>query len=389
MGKKKVLFIGDGITPTGFSTVVHNIIGNLPKRSYDVHHIAVNYRGDPHDKHWNIYPAVLGGDYLGMGRLREFANKDFDGIFILNDPWVIQVYLEKIKETWSEIPPIVVYFPVDSIDLDLDWFKDYNLVKKVVVYTKFGYNEVKKVIPNIEVDIIPHGIDTSVFYRKYENRVEAKKELFPEKNLDDSFIVLNANRNQPRKRIDITIQGFSIFAKDKPPNVMLYLHMGIKDMGWDIIKMSYRYGIDHRLILTNTLRINQSVSLEKLNAIYNACDVGLNTAIGEGWSLTNMEHAVTGAPQIVPGHSALEELYFDNGLIVPVFQWLTNSDTLTISGYVHPQEVADRLNELYANKDLYKELSRKTFDKWNSEQFSWEYIAKNYWVPLLKEAYNK
>jgi len=47
MEKKKVLFIGDGVTPTGFSTVTHNIIRNLPKEEFEIHHLAVNYRGDP------------------------------------------------------------------------------------------------------------------------------------------------------------------------------------------------------------------------------------------------------------------------------------------------------------------------------------------------------
>jgi glycosyltransferase involved in cell wall biosynthesis len=387
--KKRILFVGDGVTPTGFSTVMHNIIKNLPKRSFDVHHLGINYRGDPHDYDWKIYPAMLGGDYLGINRLREFATLKADGIFMLNDPWVLAKFLKVIKETWKDIPPIVLYFPVDSIDLDLDWFINYDIVKKVVVYTKFGYNEVKKLIPNSDVSIIPHGIDTSIFYKIFETRKEAKKLLFPKQDFKDSFIVLNANRNQPRKRIDLTIQAFSIFAKDKPKNVRLYLHMGIKDMGFDILKMCQRYGVDERLIISNTKRVNQSESIEKLNLIYNATDVGVNTAIGEGWSLTNMEHAVTGAPQIVPEHSALTEIYEDSGLLVPIFQWLTNPDTLTVSGYVHPINIAERLEELYQNKELYDELSRKSLEKWTDETASWEYIVKNQWIPLLKDAYSK
>ena len=385
--KKRVLFWGDGYASTGFATVMNNIIGNLPKRSFDIHHLGINYRGDPHDYDWKIYPALLGGDYLGLNRIAEFATLKPDGIFILNDVWVVGRFLKKIKETWKNIPPIVVYFPVDSIDLDLDWFKDFDIVKKIVVYTKFGYNEVKKIIPNSEVNIIPHGTDTSIFYKKFETREEAKRLLFPNQDLKDSFIVLNANRNQPRKRIDLTIQAFSIFAKNKPKGVKLYLHMGIKDMGFDILKMCYRYGVDERLIISNTKKINQSVPVEKLNIIYNATDIGLSTAIGEGHGLVQSEHASTGAPQIVPDHSALTELYKDTGLLVPIFQWLTNPDTLTVSGYVHPVNVAEKLEELYQNKELYNELSRKSLEKWTSEEASWEYIVKNQWVPLLKDAY--
>lgn len=319
--KKRVLFWGDGYASTGFATVMNNIIGNLPKRSFDVHHLGINYRGDPHDYDWKIYPALLGGDHLGLNRIAEFATLKPDGIFILNDVWVIGRFLKKIKETWKDIPPIVVYFPVDSIDLDLDWFKDFDIVKKIVVYTKFGYNEVKKIIPNSEIEIIPHGTDTSIFYKKFETREEAKRLLFPNQDLKDSFIVLNANRNQPRKRIDLTIQAFSIFAKDKPKAVKLYLHMGIKDMGFDILKMCYRYGVDERLILSNTKKINQSVPVEKLNIIYNATDIGLNTAIGEGWSLCVSPETEIYSDGVTKKLSAInigDKVLNKNGVFVPV-----------------------------------------------------------------------
>jgi D-inositol-3-phosphate glycosyltransferase len=50
--------------------------------------------------------------------------------------------------------------------------------------------------------------------------------------------VLNANRNQPRKRIDITLRGFALFAVDKPETVQLYLHMGSEDMGWNALQLA-------------------------------------------------------------------------------------------------------------------------------------------------------
>jgi len=43
-----------------------------------------------------------------------FADQNFDLIFILNDPWVIDTYLKVIQEQFKKIPPIVVYFPVDA-----------------------------------------------------------------------------------------------------------------------------------------------------------------------------------------------------------------------------------------------------------------------------------
>ena len=42
----------------------------------------------------------------------------------------------------------------------------------------------------------------------------------------------------------------------------------------------------------------------ELNLLYNACDVGITTSMGEGWGLVSFEHGAAGAAQIVPDHSA-------------------------------------------------------------------------------------
>jgi hypothetical protein len=65
---------------------------------------------------------------------------------------------------------------------------------------------------------------------------------------EDTFIVFNGNRNQPRKRIDLTIKGFIEFAKDKP-DARLWLNMGSKDMGWEIIPLFKRVARDAGMTL--------------------------------------------------------------------------------------------------------------------------------------------
>ena len=145
MGRRKLLGIGDGVTPTGFARVMHSILGNLSKRKYDIQQIGINYFGDPHDYNWKIYPAALGGDVYGINRLPTFADKDIDVIFMVNDLFIINDYLKKIKETWKKIPKIVAYFPIDALRLDADWFENFDIVTHPVAYTEFGYGEVKKV----------------------------------------------------------------------------------------------------------------------------------------------------------------------------------------------------------------------------------------------------
>lgn len=378
---KKVLWIGDGVPFTGFGVVNLNIIGNLPKDKYEVHHLGINYRGDPHEFHWRIYPASLGGDIWGFGRLPTFVHQNFDFIFILNDAWVVGKYLEDIKKEYKKaeikIPPIVVYFPVDSKEYDKIWFKDYDIVSKAVVYTKFGYDIVKKCMPSLDVEIIPHGVDKKNFYKLELPKREIKRRIYPEQEeFLDSFIILNANRNQPRKRVDIAIQGFALFAEGKPENVKYYHHAGLKDAGYDVIRLVNRLGIDDRFIVTNNSATVQKVSLEHLNLIYNATDVGINTGSGEGWGLTNHEHAATGAPQIVPDHSACAELFEDCGLLIPVSYWTHNVDVLTIGGLVKPEDVAEKLELIYTDQELRNSLAEKSFNKLTSDTYSWFHVTQ-------------
>jgi D-inositol-3-phosphate glycosyltransferase len=50
--------------------------------------------------------------------------------------------------------------------------------------------------------------------------------------------------------------------------------------------------------------------------LYNAADVGLNTCIGEGFGLCNMEHAALGRPQIVSKVGGLADIFADGGAIL-------------------------------------------------------------------------
>jgi D-inositol-3-phosphate glycosyltransferase len=394
MGKKRFLAIGDQVAPTGFSQVLTNILLNLNREEYEIHALGVNYKGDPHPYPWSIYPALLGGtygghpDYMGFNRIEHFAGVDWDCIFILNDPWVINKYLELIKKYFvSKLPPIIAYFPIDAMELNPNWFSNFDIVTKIVTYTEFARNEILKVRPDLVVEVVPHGIDLDIYKKIYkESRAELRQEAFSKSpELWDAFIVLNANRNNPRKRFDLTIQSFALFAKDKPDNVLLYLHTGLVDIGFNILELIQKYGLENRLITSNASKALQSVPEAQLNHIYNMCDIGLSTSIAEGWSLTNHEHAATGAPQVVPSHSALKELYTDCGITVPVYMWLTDREKNTLSGYVHPLHVAEELNKIYYNKELYNDISKKSIEKFGSIEYSWKYIVDNKWIPMFKE----
>jgi D-inositol-3-phosphate glycosyltransferase len=109
----------------------------------------------------------------------------------------------------------------------------------------------------------------------------------------------------------LTIKAFIKFAKDKD-DARLWLNMGSKDLGWELVPLFKRVARDEgfdptsKLILTSPhYSVDNCLPIEQLNQVYNAADIGINTCIGEGWGLVNSEHGATGVAQVVPDHTSL------------------------------------------------------------------------------------
>lgn len=389
----KGLWIGDAVTPTGFARVNHSILGNLPENKYEIDVLGINYYGDPHKyTDLKIYPAASKGHIYGFNRVVEFGNNKYDFIFLLNDAWILSEYIKALKETFKEnLPPIIVYMPVDSTDFDPNWFKEFDAVSRLCVYTQYGYDVVRQAVPDLNPIIVPHGTDTETFYKIDKPSADIKDMVFPNTTqFRESFIFLNANRNQPRKRNDISFEGFAIFSKNKPDNVKYYHHAGIEDVGWNIIRLArllskkHGHDVEKRLIITNMNQGVQRVTDKKLNEIYNACEVGINAGLGEGWGLTSVEHAATHAAQLVPDHSACRELFSDCGLLMPTAHEICLERTCTYGKMVLPEAVADSMEKIYQDSELRRELAQRSYEKFRSPEYEWKNIAKT-WDTMFEE----
>lgn len=387
--KIKGLWVSDAVAATGFARVAHSIIDNLPEK-YEIHHLGINYFGDPHNYKHKIYPASVGGDVYGLGRLVSLINTlKPDFILMINDPWVIDMYLNEIKKSGIKvIPPIITYFPVDAKEHSPNFYKNFDIVNQVCVYTQFGKDVILATkSPSIiedKIHIIPHGITSKTFFPI--NSTLARQNLYPKEHIEEflnSFIVFNGNRNQPRKRIDLTMWAFREFQRNKP-DVKLYLHMGIQDMGVNIVELSSRYGFDNKLILSSIENKIPSVFDEQLNIIYNATDVGINTSLGEGWGLVNWEHAATGKMQILPNHSALKEIW-SNGTakliptVMPQMIERVNSvgEVIDIRALISTLEWA-YYDWKYNDANEITAIGQKGYELTQEDRFKWSTIGNKF-----------
>jgi D-inositol-3-phosphate glycosyltransferase len=364
-----ILIIGDAVAPTGFARVIRSIFQPL-HQDFELHQLATRYDGRPHDYPWKLYAAGKGTSVDGYDQILPLIEKLQPAIvFLLYDISFQLPYLEQLRRA---VPrrQIVIYSPVESGPIAPEIMQRLHGVSRYVLFTEYGRREIADSVSSVcredpdfqfpALDVIPHGVDSDRFYPLGPEsggddesiplrRLEARKALrLSNAEHLSAFIVLNANRNMPRKRIDLTMQGFAQFAKDKPPNVKLYLHMATEDSGWNVLILAKRYGIFDRLIMTQADNSRPTFSDEQLNLLYNACDVGITTTTGEGWGMVSFEHAATRAAQIVPRHTSMADLWDGAAEFVEPTMKLTYPGNLTEGHIVTAAGVAaalQRVNE--------------------------------------------
>lgn len=388
----KILYCGDVGVQTGFGRVAEHLIPALAKK-HEVHALSVNWHGDPNDmqKHCKMYPAMAyGNDPFGSHRMKELTDEiKPDVIFIVNDIWVAINLCDTVKDLKESLGfKTVVYTPIDSYGLFPELREPMQEWDQLITYTQFAKEEIEKIGYDKPIEVVGHGTDFSKFHPL--NQSECRKALgVPE----DVFIVFNGNRNQPRKRIDLTIKGFIEFAKDKP-DARLWLNMGKKDMGWDLIPLFKRtakdagYDATGKLILTSpNFATHNCLSIEQLNQVYNASDVGVNTCLGEGWGLVNSEHAATGVAQIVPDHTSLQEI-FDGVQRIAIESWETDRNYGLERGQPSPSSLASILNHYYHSRESLIAAGNWCFSRIHEKAFTWPYVQKRM-VDIVEATLNR
>lgn len=383
MTKPKLLWCGDIVAMTGFARVTENVLQRICDH-YEVVVLSHNWWGDPTplQSKYKMYPSSnrFQTAPFGEDRIREVVEREKpDIVFTINDMWIINEQYKRIKDLHDQkLFKFVGYAPMDSYGWTGCLDETANNWDGVISYTEFGAHEFIRGGIKKPITIIPHGITKDQFYPL--DKAEARKRL----NLkDDIFIVFNGNRNQFRKRIDITVEGFAKFAKDKP-DTQLYLHMGLKDQGWDIMPLfaraMQREGIDPngRIILTAQTQGPPNVEVDFLNTIYNAVDVGVNTCKGEGWGLVSHEHAACQVAQVVPNHTSCKEIFEGYGRLIRCDHVDVDTNYSREMPCPSSGHLAEVLTDLYQNKEKREAIAELCYLRATDERFNWDTIAHQF-----------
>jgi glycosyltransferase involved in cell wall biosynthesis len=366
--------VGDACVSSGFAKATHAVLDHV-RHEWDVSVIGLNYWGDPHSYPYDVYPTRTVdnpyGDYLGVQRLGPLIRQlRPDLVVVQNDPWHFPPYLKAAGNT-----PVVGVVAVDGMNCRGN---DLNGLRHAIFWTQFGEQEAKHGGYSGTSSVIPLGVDLNTYCPQPRDRSRMACGL-PER-YRGAFIVGNVNRNQPRKRLDLTVSFFAEWViRNKVLDAYLFLHVApTKDVGYDCEQLMRYYGMANRLIYAEP-DVGQGVSERCLVDTYNSFDVLLSTTQGEGWGLPTLEAMACGVPCIVPDWSAHGEWARDAAWLIQCTEiCCTPNDVNAIGGVPSRHLTIEALDRLYRDEEERRAWSDAALKRAREPHFRWENIGQSY-----------
>lgn len=402
MSRPRLMTLGFNIYGTGLTRVMRTLTGLLCDR-FEIDYLGIGRFESLSVEHGvRMHPTNTsgGGDVFGAFQVLAMAKDDPpDVLLILHDIWMFEYYCD-VFAPLRKTTKLVAYVPLDGNIKDPSIVAPLCGLDLLIVYTDWAAREIRSAMAKLvaegapddfpPVEVIYHGVDTAAFTPSpaliaadfhHHGRLPMKQAVFSNVNgLKDSFIVLNAARPAERKRVDLTILGFAEFAKDKPDNVFLCLHHAITEPEVaDLLALIDVHNIRDRVFLNPLSPNGGPLGEADLARLYGACDVGLNTSMGEGWGLVSFEHASTGAAQVIPDHTACGALWDSTTaqMVTPAKWYIPEFSPLEM-GELEPTGVAAALQTLYDDRQKLRHLSKAGSSYLNMPNFRWPNIADQF-----------
>lgn len=309
---------------------------------------------------------------------------------------IVQVVPPNVRQTFQLVSYMDQVYPYQKkcfMQL-LNHFFD-----RVVTFTPYWMDVARSLGLNesIQTDFFPHGFDPQ---RVFPVPRSIARQYF---NLDpNACIVLNLNRNQPRKRWDLTmmvlaeaIAQHQTLKKSDPTVRPLKLLVGAPLAGvWDLFEILEselrRKGLSPALGKEYILTIArpQMLSDREINILYNACDIGLNTCEGEGFGLCQFEHAALGCPQIAGNIGGFREFLNNDMSIVldPIHRYYIDKQRDSIGGIAEVCDVkqfADGIMKYFTEPDLVAQHGKRARAE-ILQHYRWETMVDHFHKVLKK-----
>ncbi|UCD94909.1 MAG: glycosyltransferase family 4 protein [Candidatus Zixiibacteriota bacterium] len=238
--------------------------------------------------------------------------------------------------------------PGYNVRLGLDYKLTAGLFRKIwsgasmLVANSAGLRKLaRKFMPNIEIEIIPNGIDTERFHPAKEQGVKEPIQL------------LTVGRLITRKRIDLLIR-----AVDCAGRLGLNVQLNIAGDGNLLAELRT---LAEELAVADRVTFLQRVPPEEIAAVYRRNSIFVMCSAHEGMSNAMLEAMASGLPIVTTPCEGVDELIGDNGIVVET---------------AAPPKIAEAIRKLATDEQRRRTMSQAAREK--AKDFAWPSVADQY-----------
>lgn len=365
----------------GYSKVVYELSNELSKyEDIDLHVFGFQnfYAEKEHTEERKLPDNVTlfdpfakeekGGKGFGDKLIKDFVvDLSPDIVILYNDLIVVSGLMKQLvsieNRKFRIVPYIDLVYQNEKKKL-LDYIhKDCD---SIIAFTEYWKGELIKQDFEKKIYVLNHAFNKDNYFPIPKSIARKYFDIDPK-----DFIILNLNRNQPRKRWDICIQAYIKFlSRHRGERIRLLVMTNVIGC-WDLIELMRFEGKKYGFELADLkqyftfVQNPQKISDAEINVMYNVADIGWNTCDGEGFGLCNFEQAGVGVPQVVPNVGGFKDFFREgNSILVEPVVGIYGDSTKDACGGL--QEICsvdshvEALEMYYTSRDLIKSHGKRS-----------------------------
>lgn len=296
-----------------------------------------------------------------------------DIVITLYDAWV---YRDEVVRRFRWCP----YLPVDHDPPPPRVTDVAKLAYQPIAYSKFGQQALLDAgVPNVAY--VPHAVDAKLYYPVESLEREQARQRMQVSDEHFLYMMVAANKGYPcRKSFPEVLLAFKR-VHERHPDTRLYLHTHLYASfgGPNLHEMITQMELNGVVAAPESYRMHNGFPPAAMRGLFNAADVLVNPALGEGFGLPILEAQACGTPVIVNDCTAMPELLFAG--------WKTENQafrTLAGSWQFIPlidslEEVMERAYEAKGDQDL-RAQAREGALPYDADE-----VTERYWKPVLDD----